>query len=55
MDEDIDMLVGLIVVRRRHEAGVWWQRIGVCLWEAVPDSSWEASGGVWHAFEGELG
>lgn len=55
IDEDVDLLVGLIA--NPHEMGttLCWQRIGICFWEPIPETSWEGSSEFWSDFEGYLG
>ena len=55
VDEGIDILVGLIAIPQEKGATLCWQRIGICLWESIFETSWEGSSKLWSDFEGYLG
>ena len=55
VDEDVDVLVGLVANPQEKGTTLCWQRIGICFWEAIPETSWEGSSGLWSDFEGYLG
>ncbi|CAD6567922.1 MAG: hypothetical protein ASARMPRED_001189 [Alectoria sarmentosa] len=55
VDEDVDILVGLIAEPQENGTTLCWQRIGICLWESIPETSWEGLGGLWSDFDGFLG
>ena len=55
IDEDVDLLVGLIANPQEKGTTLCWQRIGICVWEPIPETSWEATSGLWSDFEGYLG
>ena len=55
VDEDIDIAVGLIATPQRLGTTLCWQRIGICLWESVPEIPLGRSREVWNEFDGYLG
>lgn len=55
VDEDVDILVGLIANPQEKGTTLCWQRIGICFWEPISETSWEGSSGLWSDFEGYLG
>lgn len=55
VDEDVDVLVGLIANPYEKGTTLCWQRIGICFWEVMSETSWEGSSGLWSDFEGYLG
>ena len=55
VDEDIDMVVGLIANPIELGTTLCWRRIGICIWEFVPETSWEGPDGLWSSFDGYLG
>ena len=55
VDEDIDTAVGLIATAQRLGTTLCWQRIGICLWESVPEIPLGRSGEFWDEFDGYLG
>ena len=55
VDEDIDIAVGLIATPQSLGTTLCWQRIGICLWESVPEIPLGRSGEFWNEFDGYLG
>ncbi|KAG8531428.1 uncharacterized protein KY384_003057 [Bacidia gigantensis] len=55
IDEDIDMLAGLMVRRRFLGTVECWQRIGICLWAEQSELSQEEVVPHWRPFMGHLG
>ncbi|KAL9064115.1 MAG: hypothetical protein Q9161_009086 [Pseudevernia consocians] len=55
IDEDVDLLVGLIANPQEKGTTLCWQRVGICIWEPISETSWEGSSGLWSDFEGYFG
>lgn len=55
VNEDADLLAGLIVVRRHLGSTICWQRLDICLWEPTEDSLADRLEERFLHFEGVLG